>query len=328
MVVLFDTVRRTRPVREGGELVMLDWNSKRVLKSLPIYPEDPDILNDPNPRGNSRGGKGILVSEEEVFVGTYHTILVFDRLLNRKGKISHPLFAGLHEMGFAGTDIWVAATAIDAALLVDRRGSLRRSWWPREDLLLQERYGLFPMDIDKKADNRIRYLHEVISEKEGHTHLNAVVHSRGRTFVLLNRLGLVVQIEPETKVVLEDKRIRGGHSPVVLEDRGQLALCSSFEKDILFFDLLTGQMAKRIHLLDFAEVARLHRDHPDRLFSKSIFVRGLEVIASDRILAGIAPASILEIDIDRGRLVDFYQHSTHIADAVHGLAHISGRGNS
>jgi hypothetical protein len=187
---------------------------------------------------------------------------------------------------------------------------------------MQERYGLVPMAIDKNADNRTKHVHEAASEREGHMHLNAVAHSRGRTFVLLNRLGVVVQIEPQEKIVLDDVRIRGSHSPVLLEDDGQLALCSSFAKEILFFDLKTGRLVKSIHLLGFAEVADLHREYPDQPFNKSIFVRGLEVTGDGRILVGIAPASILEIDTERGCLLDLYQHSLHTGDAVHGLAHI------
>ena len=60
MIVYFDTVKRTYPVREAGELVKLDWSAKKVLKTVPVYPFDPDIEEDSNPRGNSRGGKGML----------------------------------------------------------------------------------------------------------------------------------------------------------------------------------------------------------------------------------------------------------------------------
>ena len=34
MTVYFDTVRRKRPVRDGGELVMLDWKTKQASKAI------------------------------------------------------------------------------------------------------------------------------------------------------------------------------------------------------------------------------------------------------------------------------------------------------
>lgn len=43
MIVYFDTVRRKKPVKEGGELVQLDWSTRKVLKRVPLFPIDPDI---------------------------------------------------------------------------------------------------------------------------------------------------------------------------------------------------------------------------------------------------------------------------------------------
>jgi len=322
MIVYFDTVRRKRPVREGGELVKLDWQSKKVLATVPLFPTEPDIEDDPNPRGNSRGGKGILIKGDEVFVGTYHTILVFDRDLNFKRRIANHLFANIHEMCFSGENTWVSATTIDCALLVDGRGNTLKTWWPREEPLLQERYRLSPMEIDKKADNRVCHLNRELGLEESHTHLNGVAHHAGHTYVLLNRQGALVQIEPEVKVVVEDARLRAGHSPTLTADGQQVVVCSSFQKEVLVYDLKKGNLVKQVHLLDFPAVAGLYRDYPDQPFNKSIFVRGLEIIAGGRILVGISPASILEIDTGKRRLLDIYRHSRDVGDAVHGLAHI------
>ena len=195
MIVYFDTVRRKRPVREGGELVQLDWSTKKVIKQLPICPSAPDIDYDPNPRGNSRGGKGMLISDNELFVGNYHTILVFDHCLNLKRRITNNLFVNLHEMCFYGSDghnIWVSSTAVDCAVLVNQRGETIKSWWPREEKVLQEKFGLGPLEIDKNTDNRAAYVHADVEKKEGHTHLNSVAKFEDRTYVLLNRQGVVV----------------------------------------------------------------------------------------------------------------------------------------
>jgi hypothetical protein len=324
MIVYFDTVRRKRPVKEGGELVQLDWSSKKVIKQLPIFPTAPDIDYDPNPRGNSRGGKGMLISHNELFVGTYHTILVFDHRLNLKRRITNNLFVNLHEMCFdggEGRNIWVSSTAVDCAVLVNQRGETITSWWPGEEKVLQERCGLWPMEIDKNADNRAAYIHAEMEKKEGHTHLNSVTKFQDRTYVLLNRQGMVVQIEPTLKIVLEDQRLCGAHSPAVLADGEHMIVCSSFNKDILIYRLEKATLSNRIHLADFAEIARLHRENPDQPYNKSIFVRGLEIIDSRRILAGVSPASVLEIDILENRLLDFYQYSREVGDAVHGLVH-------
>ncbi len=321
MIIYFDTVKRKRPVKEGGELVKLDWSAKKILKAVPIYPFDPDIEDDPNPRGNSRGGKGIFISRNELFVGTYHSILVFDLDLNLKRKITNPLFVNVHEMCMAEENIWVSSTAIDCAVLVTPGGETVKSWWPREEKLLQQRYGLFPMDIDKTIDNRLIHIHAELSTKAHHTHLNSVVKSGHNTYVLLNKLGIVVQVEPLLKVVLEDPAIRGAHSPKISAAGNRLLLCSSIRKSIVVYDLESGKPAKQINLLDFPEIVKFSNVHPDQPFNQSIFVRGLEILDDGRILVGISPAAILEIDIQQDRLLDFFQYSPEVGDAVHGLVH-------
>jgi hypothetical protein len=92
-------------------------------------------------------------------------------------------------------------------------------------------------------------------------------------------------------------------------------------------------LVKQIDLLNFDPIADLHQAHPDQPFNQSIFVRGLKMIDERRILVGIAPASILELDMESICLLDFFQYSDDVGDAVHGLAHIpktemgsSGRG--
>ncbi len=327
MIVYFDTVKRKRPVEDGGELVKLDWSTKKVVKSLPLYPTEPDIEEDPNPRGNSRGGKGMLISGDEVFVGTYHTILVYDLELNLKRRISNNLFVNIHEMCFAGRDIWVSSTTIDSAVLVDPQekdlSKHLKTWWPREEPLIQARFRVQPLEIDKTVDNRLLHLHKEISSDDDHTHLNSVTKFADNTYVLLNKMGAFIQIEPELEFIFEDELLRGGHSPVVTGDGKQFLVCSNFrKKSVLIFDLENRQFNKRIDLLDFAEVAELHEKHPDQPFNKSIFPRGLEILDEERILVGISPASILEIDIKREKLLDFYQHSFDVGDAVHGLVHV------
>jgi hypothetical protein len=138
---------------------------------------------------------------------------------------------------------------------------------------------------------------------------------------LLNKLGVVAQVEPELKVVLEDPAIRGAHSPKISADGNRLLLCSSLRKCIIVYDLEKGKPVKQINLLNFPGIAKLANVHPDQPFNQSIFVRGLEIIDNQRILVGISPAATLEIDIQRDRLLDFFQYSAEVGDAVHGLVH-------
>ncbi len=321
MIILFNTVRRKRPVREGGELIQLDWNRKQILKTLPLYPARPEIKKDPNPRGNTRGGKGILIKENRSWVGTYHTILFFNRNLNAAGSITNFLFANIHEMCFSGENMWVSATAIDCAVLVDQKGKTLDTWWPREDPLLQKEFGLTPLPIDKSADNRIRFMHAEMGQKPGHTHLNSITGWYNEYYALLNRQGVLVRFRPRTDIILLHPALKGAHSPRLIENGRTLAVCSSFRHEILFFDMHSGRLTNVINLLDFEPVINIQANNPDQPFNKSIFVRGLDVLDSERILTGIAPATILEINMKKNKLINYFQYSREVGDAIHGLVH-------
>lgn len=321
MIVFFDTVRRKRPVRDGGEVVKLDWETKRVLATRPLFPENPDILDDPNPRGNSRGGKGILVTPDELFAATYHTILVMDHDLKLLRTITNPLFVNIHEMAFEKDQIWVASTTIDAAVRVDASGQITAQFWPREDHTFRQQLGLFPMTIDKSADNRMLHLHSELGTKPGHIHLNSVIHHGERTFVFLNRFGSLLEIEPEKRVVLRDEALRGGHSPLFLDNGKRLLICASFSRAVLEYDLNSGRRVGMIDLTAFEPVRDWLVRYPSQPFNHSIFVRGLDVVNDRHLLVGVSPAAILEIDLHSRQLIDAFQYSRDVGDAVHGLGH-------
>jgi hypothetical protein len=319
VIILFDTVRRHKPVREAGELVAVRWESKELLRTIPLFPDEPAIDDDPNPRGNSRGGKGIAARGDEIFVGTYHTVLVFDRNLDLRRRITNNLFVNVHEIHPVAEGLWVSSTAIDCALLVDAAGRTLRTFWPREQPLLTERFGLTPLTLDKAADNRLLHLHKLRSTERHHTHLNAVFGRDSAVYVLLNAQGAVVRIEPDVAVVLEDPGLVSAHSPAFLGD-GRLAICSSIRRQVLVADLSSGKIVDRLDLTEFAEVRRIMAAAPDRPFNRSIFARGLAPLADGRVLVGISPAAILEVDLARRELLDVYRHSREVEDAVHGLA--------
>ncbi len=81
--VYFSTVVRSSPLLKGGEIVLLDWESKTIEAKQPIFPKNPEII-DPNPRGNGRGGRGIEFFGNDVVVADYHTLEIYDYKLNQR----------------------------------------------------------------------------------------------------------------------------------------------------------------------------------------------------------------------------------------------------
>lgn len=337
-IVYFSTVVRAAPPERGGELVKLDWRRKTVLGRAPIVATNP-VPVDPNPRGSTRGGRGVLVDGDRVFVASYHSLHVFDRDLKAITQLSHPLLANVHELGWDGGRIWAASTDIDAAIKLDREMRTVESWWPREDVVLAKRFGLTPLEIEKEADNRCRFV-GVGTTAPGHVHLNAVAMQDGRPLVLLNRFGCLVKLFP-TEIMIDDPTLHGCHNVLVMAD-GAIVINDTEHRAVRIYSA-DGKPLRKIELAGFPVVREMLRRHrrarlrawlvkhgrPDRLFHRlreggvvalPIFVRGLCEMGAGRILAGISPAAILEIDPATGSLLDHFVYSDDVHVCVHGLA--------
>lgn len=337
MIVYFSTVVRKASLNRGGELVKLDWTTKKICRRAPMVPADPDV-RDPNPRGSTRGGRGILLDNGMIYAAAYHTIHVFDYELIPRGAVSNFLFAGLHELCWDNGNIWTASTGIDAAIKVDPSGRIVDEWWPREDALLARRFKLSPLDIDKTADNRVRHV-ATGSNAPGHVHLNAVAMLHGRPLALLNRLGCVARLRP-TEVLIEDPTLRGAHNLLVTPDR-QLLINDTVNRNVRVYDD-TGTLRGMFDLRHLAPVRRILRRHKlrdagvwlarsgrprslfNRLFgqltaARPVFVRGLASTGYGTVLVGLSPATILELDLKTGEMIDFFVFSRDVHCCVHGI---------
>ena len=330
----FGTVVRAAPIAEGGELVLLDWATKTVEATVPIRPRTPTIEEDPNPRGNGRGCRGIRRVDNRIVASTYHTLELYDAGLQLVDTLSDGLMVGLHEI--ARTDrgtVWVTSTAIDAAVEYDlATGERVQALWPREMDGLQDALGLAPLDIDKDADNRLRFLDPSATDSESHLHLNALAVHEGSLFALLNAHGVVVDLT-NGEVVLRHEHLQGGHNLVIGED-GLAIVNDSFGKAVRFYDLNAGALRWTLDLTDYRWVRELIRweipaywgkealrkiGFMESSVAKPLFVRGL-VRRGDMLFVGVSPAAILQINWTTGKLVDAYQYSSDVHVCVHGLA--------
>jgi hypothetical protein len=332
MDVYFSTVVRTASPEQGGELVRLDWDTKRVRARVPVKPVDP-VLDDPNPRGNSRGGRGVAIVGDEVIVASYHTLHVFDRSLVHKRDIQHPLFVGLHETFETGRGtLWVTSTAIDAALEIDLdTDKVVREFWPREMEAFQLAFDLVPLEIDKNADNRARFLDGSHVKHPSHIHLNAVTELDGEVLAFFNRFGAVVSLSEE-RVVAKRKALRGGHN-LIVERPGRVRANDTLGRRIYAFDVESGERSSRIRLLRESGLAPWAR-RMDRVFwakqwlhdhglqrmapPRPLFVRGL-ALRGDRLWVGCSPATIFELDARTGERLDAFHYRRDVRCCIHGL---------
>lgn len=331
MHVYFTTVNRGAPIEHGGELVRLDWRTKTVESVAPIFPSNPTLV-DPNPRGNTRGGRGVARAGDELVVASYHTLSVFGRDLEHRRDITHPLFVGLHETTPTenGT-LWVTSTAIDAAMEVDlATGRIQRQFWPREMPAFQRRWGLTPLLIDKDADNRGGYLASEHLKHPSHLHLNAIAVWRGQIHALFNKFGAIVNLDT-SEVLIEDRSLRGAHNLRIEED-GTAFVNDTLHRAVRVYDLPSRSFKTTVALTGFQPIQLIERRYrfSDRAaqwlkrlglrtpFARPIFVRGMDRVG-DFLFVGMSPAAIACIDVNNASLVDFFPHSNNVGVCVHGI---------
>jgi hypothetical protein len=326
MRVFVSTVVRGTPPEFGGELLSLDWKTKRVLKRVPIFPTDPAI-NDSNPRGGGRGGRGIVLYPNELFVASYHSLLGYDFDLNSTRRIDNFQFAGLHELKRVEDGIWASSTQLGCALKVDLTGKLLDSWWAHEDPLVLEKFNPPPLPVDKAEDNRLANL-----RNGSKVHLNNVEVHNGRVYVSLHTYGAVLRLFP-TEIVAHVPAFKNCHNGLVTND-GELLLNDSHGHTVVVFDERSGQIKRRINLMEFPAVAKLvkrtkYKNVPWQVrFSNFIrrrkmvwplYTRGMCLLDESRVLVGVAPAAVLELDFKKGTLLDMFQISEYLNECVHGL---------
>jgi hypothetical protein len=329
--IYFSTVIRDAPPRQGGELVWLDWQARQIKQRVPITATNP-TLEDPNPGSSTRGGRGVQVLDGHVIVASYHTLKVFDRALVHQHDISNPLLVGLHEICSDGADkMWVSCTALDAALQIGLKdGTLLRQFWPGEMAECQRRFGITPLVLDKRADNRTLFV-KGTRYKSNRLHLNAIAMWQGEMYALLAKQGAIMNLDRQ-EVVIQAPALRGGHN-LVIHEQGIAAVNNTYGRAILFCDLKARDVVRVIKLTEFPPVRALLRWHDMvhrvrralqrvRLYPNTppfpLFVRGLSLL-DQQLFVGVSPASILCLNWQQGDLIDVYSYSHDVRVCVHGL---------
>jgi hypothetical protein len=326
MRVFLSTVIRGAPLEKAGELIALDWDKKKVLRRVPVFPSNP-ALDDPNTRGGGRGGRGIVLLRDELFVANYHTLLGFDYDLNPTRTITNNNFAGLHELKLVEDGVWASSTALGCVQKVDFSGKTKESWWAHDDPLVQKEFAPGPLVLDKSKDNRTSYL-----ENFSKVHLNNVEVHRGRVYVCFNHHGAVLRLFP-TEIVSHDPAVKGCHNGLATEDN-KFIINHSHNHTVVILDLASGHVQKRVNLIEFPEVrklaaaselkdvspwVRLRNFVIRKRMTRPLFTRGLCRLDDSRLLVGVSPASVLEIDYKKSRLLSLMQLSESANECVHGL---------
>lgn len=135
-VICTTVIRHSEKGESHGYIYEIDWNNKKIVKKVEMpNPKADWLLLKLNPRGGSRGGRGVQITDEAIYVANDNMIIMYDHNWNEIRRISNQLFTGIHE-------IWVSSTGIDSAIKINFSGNVLKMWSPRTDPLVKKVLGI------------------------------------------------------------------------------------------------------------------------------------------------------------------------------------------
>jgi hypothetical protein len=113
--------------RASGYLRVVDLERGAVTFKTPV-PESRWREEDPNPRGGTRGARGVAVHENRFVLGTHEDITILDAGWRLVRRVVHPILSSVHDVLADERGIWVSCTRGDSVALFDWDGELS-DWW-------------------------------------------------------------------------------------------------------------------------------------------------------------------------------------------------------
>jgi hypothetical protein len=174
-VAVTTAVRHVGRTSFSGYVRILDLDSGETVHCEPV-PESPWRSVDPNPRGGTRGAKGMSAHGERLVICNSDSVFVLDSRLREVAAFSHPLAGAIHDVLAEEDGIWVTCSNADLLIKLDWQGRLDATWSWREDSSLVRALGfrsLPPTDLTLDyRDPRVLQggVHNIV-------HLNGVTRS-------------------------------------------------------------------------------------------------------------------------------------------------------
>ena len=132
----------------------MDAASGEILFSTPA-PESGQRLLDPNPRGGTRGARGIAATPTRLAIANTDEIFVVDPTWRLVHRLSHPLAGGIHDILLDEDGVWATSTNADLLVKLAWDGTLADEWEWRRDRRLAEALSLPRVrPVDRGVDYR------------------------------------------------------------------------------------------------------------------------------------------------------------------------------
>jgi hypothetical protein len=323
-VAITSVVRYAMETEISGSLRVLDLDKGRLSFVSPS-PESTFRQADPNPRGGTRGTRGVSVHGDRLVVANSERLFVFDKAWRLVAELTNECMADVHDVLAEERGVWVAATGIDQLLLVGWDGTLRYAWTFRKDSRLLQELGFRKRSLPKPE--RPVDLRDPRHRSAGYDrlHLNSLGRSASGVLVCFGRVRPTDEVDGERSSALVRASENGGGNPhvEVLHLRPGVKLPShNVAED---GDLLVYNDSSR-HRLVAWDTARREPRCEVPIPGDPPYARGLAKIGDDLWLVGSqAPLSVHAVDVRRAEVVASYPLAGIQDEVVFGICPLPDR---
>ncbi|MGB2963486.1 MAG: hypothetical protein WBB69_05820 [Anaerolineales bacterium] len=297
-----------------GYLYEVDWLEEKAVKKIPI----PIDTKHPfwNARGGNRGGRGLFLKGDKLYIATAMSILVFDKQLNQLAEISHPYLADIHEIFIVEDGIWVTSTVHDMVVKIDFNGALLKEWRGDQSAILQKKFGYHERNLNLSLDfSRNSFEDDFENYKKDEIfHINSVWVEGEDVYILSCWKNAFIRIFPKPEEIITiDNSLHHPHNGI-LSPAGTIIINDTKHQYLREYDLKSGKRLKTLSTPVFQQNIR-----GSSQFSRPGWQRGLVHVVDTIYLVGTSPATIFEVDIDRGLIGKILYLENNVSHSIHGL---------
>jgi len=314
-VYLSTVLRKSKDKRATGYLYKLLWPKGTVVREIPI-PALTRTVDFWNSRGGNRGGRGIAIHNDHLYVATAINIIQYDKSFRFVKEISNPKFCGLHELFIEDDGIWVTSTIHDLIIKVDFDGNTLFEWLGSESKLLQKTFKFGGRKLNLELDfpeeeYAKRYGKYVKGER---LHLNTVQVFDGKVYAFSCSKRALIKIHPKPeRIVMRDSSLVAPHNCFFI-GKNRIIANNTRMQTINLYDK-KGKRVKTIH-------TRVHTNKGRSFqFAKEGWQRGLTHMNGKKYLIGTSPVTVFQVDISKGIIERVVPLSDDVRHCVHGLAY-------
>jgi hypothetical protein len=298
----------------SGRIMEIDLPTGEVVFSMNLPHNKGSVLG---PRGGSRGGRGVRVFENSIYLAIYDRVLVYDLEWNLLTEIRHPHVVGHHEIQVDHEGIWCCSTVADAVMKLGFKGNVLFEWWASEDEAFVSWTGAKKIRWDRRIDYST-YLDASGEEKHPSKqfHLNSIYCVDGKVYVYDSNYQVLFAVWPKFEPLIRNIEWDHAHNVCL---RGQDILVNvSARKAFEIWRMPTAVerfWRKNPYLVQ--RVIVVPGEDKSTQFSNSGWIRGRIDLESNEFIVGCNPASLHYIR--NGEVVRTWEISRNVNEAIHGL---------